>query len=181
MKTLSDKNVLRWAAYAGFVAAAALLIFIVHPPVAYSRSWDLFLLLANALPTTIYWYGMSRLGNRIHSTLLHWAAIVIIITSILTDASNFFLTNFTAAYLSINGDGVMGTVYGIVVPAGLLLAGAAVLNARDRFGEMGILYGSLSIISAALLFFFGPGISLASWLSAALFVSGGIILLRSSR
>ena len=180
MKLLADKASIQWGAYAGFVAAAASVLLIVYPPATSTPAWDIFYLLTTAVTGVLFWYGMSRFAEKMKSALLHWAAIMMLLISIYTDAMGALFTYWPLTALSSSGDMTGSVVYGVLLPVGVVLAGVAMLNLRDKLGEIATLYGVLALAEAAILFF-GYGYTLDAWVNVALFVIGGTILHRASR
>lgn len=181
MRLGSDSFAIRWGAYAGLVSAiAGAFFFFAAPQPGSSPLWDVVGLLTTAFPFVIYWYGMSRLGTRLKSPMLHWAAILSLLGSIFTDASSFASTYFSSAFFSHNADGIISMIFTFGAPIGLILAGAAMLNFRERFGELATLYGVLSLLLAALMLWGYPSM-FVPWMNIALFFVGGVVLLRASR
>lgn len=180
MKSLSDNTVMRWGAYAGVVAGISLVALLVLPQQTSSRALDVFILCTNAL-AVVYWYGLSIVGTRYKSPLLHWSAIVALVGSILYDVTNTLFTLFSTTFvLAWNGENIVGGLLGLLVAAGYILAGYAVLQLKKSFGVAAQAYGVLSLLAGAL-FLFGLVNVYSSYMDAALYMLGSIILLRSVR
>jgi hypothetical protein len=148
MKVLSDKQLFPVAAYAGVIAAFAG-VFFSMVPLESSEAADIAFILLAGLTHVLYWYGLGRLGIRLKNEKLHWAGNIALIGSVIWDATVAFTIYQSDLFINHGGQSVIGFGLGLLLPAGMVLAGYAVLDTH-KFGLAGTLYGIGSLLCGAL-------------------------------
>ncbi len=143
-----------------------------------------FLIAASALANVVYWYGLSIVGTKYHNAMLHMMALLALVLSILSDASNAIFTllpQYAASPAWDTFNFFMGTLFAIA----FMLTGLAVQRMRPQFGDIALWYGIGAMLSGVLALIGDTGISYIGMfgvaLNAILYVLGGMILYRAAK
>jgi hypothetical protein len=151
MKLLPDRALFPAAATAGVVAAVSMAVATFQSFTSSSFNDALFVILTG-FTAVVYWYGLGHLGVRIRNQQLHWAALIMILGSILYDASRFFGTYFPDVFIQTGFDITFSYGLALLSTVGLLLAGYAMFSERKRFGTPAVIYCILSLLQGLMLF-----------------------------
>ena len=177
------------AALAGFVGAAtsALSLYAWQMQIDATQKFYLLnvvVITLGALANVAYWYGLSVIGTRFHSSTLHYMALLALILSIFTDASNAVFTLFPQ-YAASSGWDAFGLFMSTLFAIAYILTGLAVQKLRSMFGDVALWYGIFAMVSGVIVLAgdFGiPAISaLGMALNVVLYVLGGMILLQAAK